>query len=272
MKHQRQAFYEHIDEEKNKPTCWLSMNNNCMPHFHSGIELVYIENGKMNATLNGKLYKIKHNQLLLVPSYTVHLFVTEKSSHTYVLKIPIGYIYSIYNILRKKTFSKILVEDEKAVSEIARSMKIIASWENENADSLLLKGHTYIILATLLDKVPLEDISPKTNQSQVRDVIDYLHNNYLLPLSLDKIATIFGYSKSRFSHIFNDSVGCGLTEYINSLRSRHAANLLLEETNSIIDVAMNSGFESMRTFYRSFKRNFAMTPSQYIADVKGKNT
>ena len=60
-----------------------------------------------------------------------------------------------------------------------------------------------------------------------------------------------------------DKSVCTLTDYINSLRARCAANMLLTEDLSMTEIAMRSGFESLRTFYRVFKSNYNCTPSVY---------
>ena len=77
--------------------------------------------------------------------------------------------------------------------------------------------------------------------------------------------TSFGYSKSRFSHLFHEYFGSGISEYVNTLRCKAAAEALARHEVSMVEIAMGVGFESARTFYRAFKRCYGMTPSQYAS-------
>ena len=49
-----------------------------------------------------------------------------------------------------------------------------------------------------------------------------------------------------------------------------AALQLTQESVSLTTAAMNAGFESMRTFYRSFKRVFGVSPSEYLKKNGGR--
>jgi AraC-like DNA-binding protein len=53
-------------------------------------------------------------------------------------------------------------------------------------------------------------------------------------------------------------------EYINGLRCRHALELLREKNTTITDIALASGFDSTRTFYRAFQRCFGCTPNESL--------
>ena len=81
---------------------------------------------------------------------------------------------------------------------------------------------------------------------------------------MDALARHFGYSRSRFSRLFHDHLGCSMIEYLSVLRCREAAQLLLESDMTMLDIAMKVGFECLRTFYRAFKACYGVTPSQYV--------
>lgn len=271
-----QGVYEHFRDNFTYPTCWRAQNDACPPHFHGSLEIVYVTDGELKATLNGKSYTVKKNQVVIASSYTVHFYSTENESESIVLVVPLDFIPSFSKILSKKCFSQCIYTVEEADSELLHCMKILAK-DRSVCDSAIgigsnevVKGYIYVILGMLIDAVGLTDIGDDQNQSLIKDVLVYLQNNYLDELSLESLAKHFGYSKSRFSHIFNACFGCSIPEYISSLRCRHAASLL---SNSVplIDAAMSSSFDSMRTFYRVFKHCFGVTPTAYC-NASGKET
>lgn len=52
-------------------------------------------------------------------------------------------------------------------------------------------------------------------------------------------------------------------EYVNALRLDCARDLLAATELSMLEVSMESGFDSLRTFNRVFQERFRQTPSQY---------
>lgn len=260
-----QGTYEHWRDNYKIPSCWRVLNDDCIPHFHSSIELVYVTGGKLKATLNGVSYTAGENQILISSSYTVHRYETETYSDAIVLTVPLYFIPAYDKILAHSCFAQNLYKDDEPESEILHCLNVL-SHEGAGAHKLsenILKGYIYVIVGMLIDRVGLVPIEDEPNRSLTKEILIYLQNNYLCPVSLETLSRDFGYSQSRFSHIFNTYFSCSIAEYVGTLRCRHAASLLTNNSIPITDAAMSSGFESMRTFYRSFKHCFGITPSQY---------
>lgn len=262
--------YEISRDSQAFPSFWYSLNNNCVPHFHSALELVYVRSGTMEATLNGKFHCVQGGELLLVPSYAVHRYLTPTKSDTLVMIIPLSYIPVFQKILSGKNFSLCHITDKYLNKEIARCMRRCCELHQKTPDSMATRGYIHVILALLTESIPLEDISAKDDDALVRNILSYLNNNYKNSLSLKSIADEFGYSASRFSHIFNKHVGCSISEYVNALRCRQVAGMLLDGEESVTQAAMSAGFNSMRTFYRAFMHVFGVSPSKYV-DVYREN-
>ena len=260
------GIYEQGRDNYQYPSCWHAVNGVCMPHFHKSIELIYMADGEMKATLNGTPYTVTKNQILIVSSYTMHHYETETYSDAIILIVPFDFIPSYSKVLLQKRFSQnIYGADSIEKSEIVHCLKILC--QNEAGSHRLSlnvqKGYIYVIIGMLIESVGLVADHNDQSRNVTKDILTYLQNNYLLPVSLEQLSKNFGYSMSRFSHIFNSYFGCTIAEYINTLRCRHAAGLLIDDSVSIIDTAMSSGFSSMRTFYRSFKHCYGVTPTQY---------
>lgn len=268
-----QANYEYWRDNYSSPCWWHSENNVCTPHFHSSIELTYVTEGEVKAVLNGKTYFLKKNHILIAPSYTVHYHTTEEYSKSIVLIIPLDFVPMYAKMFENKSFVKNTCIENSDDSEIAHCLKVLTKSNNttgEGINNTVVKGYIYVILGLLIEKLGLCDVPENQKGDLAKEILIYLQNNFLTPLTLESVASHFGYSKSRFSHIFNSLFGCGINPYISSLRCRNAATLLVEDSIPIIDAAMNSGFDSMRTFYRSFKSWFGITPSEYCENFSKK--
>lgn len=83
-------------------------------------------------------------------------------------------------------------------------------------------------------------------------------------LSLRKLATQLGLHPHHLSQILNDNFKINFYDFVNQLRVDHAKKLLLGQPNlAIIDVALASGYNNKNSFYNSFKRFVATTPSEF---------
>jgi AraC family transcriptional regulator len=82
-------------------------------------------------------------------------------------------------------------------------------------------------------------------------------------VSLDALATRAGWSPFHLHRAFTRMVGETPKQYTLRLRLEGAAARLLASDDSILDVALASGFRSHEVFTRAFRRHFGRTPADY---------
>ena len=56
-----------------------------------------------------------------------------------------------------------------------------------------------------------------------------------------------------------------MIKYLTIVRLKNALMLMYEKKHSITYCALESGFSSVRTFYRAFSEEFACSPKEYIS-------
>ena len=257
------GYYESRRDHLKHPMIWKSQNINFVPHFHRTIEITYVVKGEIQCICNGKNYCAKANEILIFPSYSVHSGTSTDGTETMVILAPLDYSSAIFSSLSGKTFQKLIVTSPEACGEIYDAMRRLLEHKGKKVSANITKGYVSVIVGLLTDAVGLCELEKDKNDYLSKDILMYLQKNFLSPISLDEISAKFGYSKYSFSHLFNSYFQCSMTEYINSLRARYAANLLMETKVSMTEIAMQSGFESLRTFYRVFKKDYGETPSEY---------
>ncbi|MDD2533374.1 MAG: AraC family transcriptional regulator [Eubacteriales bacterium] len=261
MKNQLTGTYEYTRDSDRLPICWDYPNNRCLPHFHSSLEIIYVRGGEVRATLDGRSQTIGPGEIILVPSYVVHHFATDISSDTLLLIVPLDYLPGLKATFQKKSFSRNFIKDPQESSEFLSCLEILAS-EKYPPEHPVFRGYVQVIVGLALEYGLLIEDSHDPTGELGRDILTFLQDNFREDLALDQLAAHFGYSKSRFSHIFNERFQTTLSAYLNSLRCRHAASLLLTGVPQL-DAAMQSGFDNIRTFYRAFSQYFQETPKSY---------
>lgn len=88
---------------------------------------------------------------------------------------------------------------------------------------------------------------------------NFYHDDMMLNTELKKL----GISPRRIFDIFKEEYGITMFSFLNNLRIEKSKSLLIETDRKIIDVAFLSGFSSLSTFYRLFKKEMNTTPIKY---------
>jgi AraC-like DNA-binding protein len=100
-------------------------------------------------------------------------------------------------------------------------------------------------------------------RGDVREITQYIQDNYAENIYLEAIADHFGLSYKYLSHKIKDYLGIPFQQYLTNLRISKAKELLLSTDRPISDVAAEVGYESTSTFYRVFKKNEGITAGEY---------
>ena len=100
-----------------------------------------------------------------------------------------------------------------------------------------------------------DDLSHK-----IKSYINYSYRNHITP---GEIASTFHVNASYASRCFSQKYKMSITDYINSIRIKHAKALLRDTDASIANIALNVGFKDLNYFSRVFRKVEGMSPSQF---------
>ncbi|WP_415401511.1 helix-turn-helix transcriptional regulator [Tateyamaria sp. SN3-11] len=114
-----------------------------------------------------------------------------------------------------------------------------------------------------LDANRLARIAGKIEAAMTRDKL------YQNPdLSLWDLAEAVGAKRHYVSQALNDNIGRSFFDYVNALRIEEAKRQLEATDSSVIAITYDVGFNSRSVFYRVFKQDVGMTPSQYRQNLE----
>lgn len=77
------------------------------------------------------------------------------------------------------------------------------------------------------------------------------------------MADDLGVSKYVLSRVFSSTFHRNFNQYVNDIRLKYACQRLELTNDSMIEISLDCGFESQRTFNRVFKAFYHMTPTEY---------
>ena len=99
--------------------------------------------------------------------------------------------------------------------------------------------------------------------SKVNQALQYINSHFLMDISLEALSTEFAVSAPYLSKMIKRISGKTFTDYVHLLRIEMACSLLISTKMSILDVSVESGYSSFKTFSRVFLQKKGMPPSKY---------
>jgi AraC-like DNA-binding protein len=85
----------------------------------------------------------------------------------------------------------------------------------------------------------------------------------LLHVDMPELARLTGCTPRHLNRIFNELVGMSFREKHTELRLARACELLAETEAKVVDVALESGYQSLSLFNLMFARRFGVSPGQW---------
>jgi len=257
-----QAEFLLITEKSDALTINKVENRKYRLHFHSNIELCLVLEGEIEVWINDQHRMLRQGELSVAWSYDAHAYRTPSHSVTLSTIIPPRLYHEFSPLLANRHMCDHVVTDPDIFEKIRSGVCAAAATDDE----LLKKGYVYVILGTLLAHMqPKGDALPADPQLS-SEVLLYLNEHFREDLTLDSVAHALGYHPNYLSHIFKSTLHVGFHQYLTLLRLRDAVLLMKNEEKSITDCAFESGFQSLRTFYRAFQAEFGCTPRKLRTD------
>ena len=257
-------------------------NDIFFPHTHEHYEVFVTVSGTVHHWINGDVQKLPEGSLV---------FIRPNDAH--------GYLYNDEESLKTEyvnlTFSKeiadslffYLSEDDFPVKEMLSAPKpptVILStvakkqllyqmsqlntlhWENKQALKLRVKTLLVDVFAQHFYHIPISDspIMPHWFEQLLKEM-ERVEN---FTIGTSQMVALSKKSYEHLSRVAKKHLDLTLTEYVNKLRINHAANLLLNSNYSIIDICYLCGFQNLGYFYRVFKKEYSLSPLQFITQHK----
>ena len=139
--------------------------------------------------------------------------------------------------------------------------------ENSPGSEFIIRNCINILLTTLFRKM---ELPMKENSIDIKTLPDYVKNNCTSSLSIEKLASEYGYNPAYFSRLFKRLTGKTFTEYLSHCRVEYACKLLLEGNLAVEDIIYESGFSNRTKFFRDFSRITGLSPLNYKKEYRLK--
>lgn len=249
-------FYHRDDDSGRHPLA-------CSAHLHVHIELFYLIEGKMRAYIDSSEYTVEKGDILIAFPNRVHRFETVEPERYLLFIIHPDMMPELSSVFSKHTPKSALVKDAADDEALISLLYLLASTGAPSPyRDVTRKGLLSAFFGRLLDKIEL--IEPRAEDSHaIREVVNFCSEHFTSDLSLEMLEEELHLSRYYISHLFSHKLNIRFNDYVNSLRVSEACRLLRTSTLGITDISAQVGFNTLRTFNRSFAKQMGQSPSEY---------
>ena len=232
-------------------------------HWHIEVELCYVLEGSLAVGINSERVVLGAGDFALASSYDVHYYDNQGLGSTSILLIfrpelvgcPLGWPEGC-------RFDQPLYQEGGETSERVKTYLVELLGEYTQRPPFYqtqIRGLLTSLSSVLLRALPHRSLSGETGQRGVPtnrtllESLSYMEQNATHPLTLTQVADHAGLSPHYFSQQFGKLTGMNFRTFLNSLRLERAEELVREGNATLSEIALDCGFESVRTFNRAYR-------------------
>ena len=229
-------------------------------HFHSHIEIYVVHSGEIEIIVNDSCRVLKAGEISIAFSYDSHGYRSVTDAEAEYIIVPLSYCKEVLPAFENKRNNTPFINDRQTYETVSEALAHLFKKPNE----LVRRGLIYVILGAILDKIELSEPQTQQKSPLSAEMLIYISQNFTEELTLGELAKHFGYNPSYLSRSFKQTFGMPFCKYLSMIRLREAVIRLKDGEESVAKCALESGFGSVRSFYRAFEEEFGMTPTEYF--------
>ena len=256
------------------------------PEQHDFWEMVYVDNGKVNAITNGVGCVLEQGQVIFHQPMESHAHVSDKKVSNNMLVITFTAEGKKMKFFKGKTFtldktaktllSLFMEEFKESVGKIPddyndRNPIDFDSSPFGTAQLLQCYFTEFLIKLTRLETpgtlLSSKDIRAMSGNSACTIIIEHMKRNVNKNLTLKELCDLFFIGKTQICKIFKTYTEKSPMDYYAFLKMEEGKRLLQEKQASVSDIAEHLGYSSVHNFSRAFKKHTGFSPSGYQKSI-----
>ena len=236
-------------------------NFNFPDHIHQCFEFIVSLEGEMTVVIGAAEYNIKKGEAVLIFPNQMHALASSNNKHMLCIFSPkLVAAYYSKNSKRLPLSNKFC--PPQSLIEAFQSL-------DKNTSVLKKKGYLYLLCDAFDANAEYADGNPD-HKDLLAKILEFIESNYKEDCSLECLSVSLGYSYLYLSRYFKKVVRMAFNSYVNIYRLNTACYLLVNSNDKILNVAIECGYKSVRSFNRNFKNHFGISPNKFIEDYSNQ--
>ena len=246
-------------------------------HWHDELEIIYVKSGCLTVSISGESYIGNAGDVFVVSPGNLHLMGAQTGIVDYfTFLFPLKYIsFRTDDMLNDKLLEplnsgQLMISPrvKGTAKELCEQLiAIYVAKNNESESKITAQIKTKIILLQFILEMwkqgfVIENDTSGRNTVE-KEMVSYVQQNFTGKISLKEFGEQFHLSEKYISRYFKEHFHIALSQYVTYLRLEHAKQLLQDTDIPITEVAMQSGYQNVSYFIRSFKKAYGVSPLKY---------
>lgn len=251
------------------------------PDRHDEIEVNFLDRGTLTYLMGGERVTVQPRRLTAFWAAVPHQIIGFKGvSYYYVVTVPFGWVLQWglpEHVLSALTQGQIVADRNGARGEVDRQLfeqwhEDVESDPDANREIVVLELRARLLRLAQSVHLPEDDQAPshspvrerhQTNLEKAEAMACFVARNYTSRIQVKDIATCVSLHPDYAATLFRKTFGTTLNTLITRHRVAHAQRQLVTTDEQILNIAYDSGFDTLSRFNRAFKQIAGMTPRQY---------
>lgn len=261
-------------------------------HWHDEMELFKVERGTVRVQCGSGCFEVKAGEMVFFNSGELHAAQPLEGGpldYTAVVFRPEMLCGDQNDIARLKYVAPVLEgklhprrvtdpstpEGRRMLEAFEQVMNLLMS--KPPVYELRVRALLLEIFAGLTEGAELRGPQRERAPAQgIKTALDYIRSHYREQITIDQLASVSHMSGGHFCRLFKKYTFKTPVQYINGVRLSAAMDLLLESDRKVLDVAFDTGFNSLSYFIGVFKQSMGCTPTEFRRqrgrqDASGRN-
>lgn len=242
--------------------------------WHKNCEIVMPLDKPCSFWTAGKIVHAKKGDIVFFNSRTVHSFIMEEEETR--LGLLIFDVRTILNPSVKFTPLKchITAKEIDSIDGLREKLNMLYDYATreriaeKTEDNPLMQSIISTFYLSLMRYFPSDDKNTEKKQlTEFYKIVDYINDHFHEKINISIIAKSLYMSREKASLLFRKYSNIELSEYLDKLRISNV-NKLLADGYNVTDAALESGFQSIRTFNNTYKKIMGYSPSEHLRHNK----
>ncbi|WP_282935776.1 AraC family transcriptional regulator [Paenibacillus sp. RC67] len=236
-------------------------------HHHANVQILYAIEGEGSIWIDGQQHSFEQDNAAFIYPFSKH--AVSSDSHLTLLVLAFDdlseksvfhpdwmpYLFNRSELLKLNAFqaSELRLMLRKLLFEQKQSDPLSA-WAMHN-----LIQDIYLLLVRAKESKPIQD----ANGLRAERIRNYIDLHYYEAVTSEELSGKLSISIRQMNKIFKKEYQMTPMQYLTEVRIGLAKKLLAESEKDIVSICFEVGYESLPTFYRTFKMAMNMSPNKY---------
>ena len=226
-------------------------------HIHPSVEIIFGTDGKIDINVGGATEIAHTGEAALIFPFQPHGYKKYGGSEFIRFAFDSSLASDFFNRNGNAVGETTVFKTSESTRFLAESHFV----NKKDADRFAVQSFLYSALSDFTSQINI--VEKTESDTLLVKAIDYVKINQAKDLKMSNVAKALGYSGSHFSYAINKTAGFGFNTLIAMIRIESAKQLLRETDKTILEIILECGFGSERSFYRQFKEMTGESPLKY---------